>query len=218
MNSATTTKETQDKIRSIGGVRSKNSYAMEGIKIEQDQKKAELFVGHFGRTRAGNWEEIREVNEEISRLDKLRKYKGIIIEKHEVLAAIKKVRNTAQGGDTLRNCPETIVYEIVEVFNISWTSGIVPGDQKKGIVCPIPKPGKDSTQVCGYRIITMLPCLGKLLERVLLRRVNYFLESNNLLQPMQIGFRGGKSTIDAVNIVTNEIKTALCNKEFCIVI
>jgi hypothetical protein len=45
-----------------------------------------------------------------------------------VLAAIKKVRNTAQGGDTLRNCPETIVYEIVEVFNISWTSGIVPGD------------------------------------------------------------------------------------------
>lgn len=101
---------------------------MEGIKIEEDQKKAERFVGHFGRTRTGNWEEIREVNEEISRLDKLRKYKGIIIEKHEVLAAIKKVRNTAQGGDTLRNCPETIVYEIVEVFNISWTSGIVPGD------------------------------------------------------------------------------------------
>jgi ribonuclease HI len=224
MNSTTTTKETWNKIKSIGGLSTKkNIYALEGISIEDDQAKAELFVGHFGRIRVRNWARVEEVDMEINRLDGLTVYEGESIHTHEVMAAIKRLKNTAPGGDTIMNvffkkCPETIIQEMVEVFNSSWSSGSVPEDWKKGIVCPIAKPGKDNTQVCGYRPITMLPCLGKLLERVLLKRLNYHLEKHELLHPTQMGFRGGKSTIDALHMITNEIRSALVVKEFCIVV
>jgi|UniRef100_A0A2P2HYR2 ribonuclease HI len=224
MNSTTTTKETWNKIKSIGGLRSKkNTYAMEGIPFEDDQAKAELFVGHFGRIREGNWTDIVEVDMEMNRLDRLIVYEGEYIHTHEVTATIKKLKNTAPGGDTIMNvffkkCPDIIVQEITEVFNTSWASGCVPDEWKKGIVCPIPKPGKDHTHVTGYRPITMLPCLGKLLERVFLRRLNFHLEKHKLLHPTQMGFRGGKSTIDALHIITNEIRHALEGRQFCIVV
>jgi ribonuclease HI len=224
MNSTTTTKETWSKIKSIGGLGTKNNtYALEGISFEDDQAKAELFVGHFSKIRDGNVTNVVEVDREINRLDRLTVYDVENIQTHEVEAAIKRLKNTAPGGDTIMNvffkkCPKTIVEEIVDVFNISWFSGCVPEEWKKGTVCPIPKPKKDYTQVSGYRPITMLPCLGKLLERVVLKRLNYHLENHKLLHPTQMGFRGGRSTIDALHIITNEIRSALAGREFCIVV
>jgi hypothetical protein len=69
-----------------------------------------------------------------------------------------------------------------------------------GIVCPIPKPGKNSSTVAGYRPITMLSCIGKLLERILLKRIEYHTESKGLLMKSQMGFRRRRSTNDILHI------------------
>jgi len=118
----------------------------------------------------------------------------------------------------LNRLPPPIKSEIFSLFNISWCTGTVPGAWKQGITCPILKPGKDPTSVTSYRPITLLPCLGKMMERIVLHRLEHYLESNHLLPPLQYGFRRGRSTLNALHLVKNEIVKSMKRREYCVVV
>ncbi len=79
----------------------------------------------------------------------------------------------------------------------------------------IPKVGKDKTQPSSYRPISLLPCLSKLFEKVLQIRLNSFLASENTIPSHQFGFREKHGTIEQVNRITSEIRTAFELKEYC---
>jgi hypothetical protein len=65
-------------------------------------------------------------------------------------------------------------------------------------IIPIMKPGKEGlSEVHKYRPISLLNTGGKLLEKLLIERINYHLYSNNLLNNNQFGFTPQKSTVDA---------------------
>ena len=72
------------------------------------------------------------------------------------------------------------------------------------MVVPIFKKGSRYTPL-NYRpvCLTSVPC--KCLERVIARELNKYLEDHNLLSDHQFGFRSGRSTMDQMFLVYNDI-------------
>ncbi len=71
------------------------------------------------------------------------------------------------------------------------------------------KPGKpDYTTPNAYRPISLLNTLGKLLESVMARRLTYYAERYNLLPDTQFGRRPGRTTEQALLILTEAIVKA----------
>ncbi|KAF2356261.1 Reverse transcriptase domain [Trinorchestia longiramus] len=89
---------------------------------------------------------------------------------------------------------------------------------KWGIWLPIRKPGKDPEQVSSYRPKWLLSCIGKLMERMIQRRLEYWVETNNLLLGEQAGFRRGKSTMDSLLIAKDFIANTFSRKQMCIAV
>ena len=95
----------------------------------------------------------------------------------------------------LTKVPEEGIECIVSVFIACLKLGF-PMEWKRARVIMIPKPGKDKSLPKSYRPISLLPVLGKLLERVLASRISKHLEERKYLNPNQSGFRKGRSTND----------------------
>jgi hypothetical protein len=77
---------------------------------------------------------------------------------------------------------------------------------KQAQVIAIHKPGKDSSLTSSYRPISLLSSLSKILERVILKRINDHLSDNNILPTEQYGFRQKRSTTHQLNRIVNYIK------------
>lgn len=80
-------------------------------------------------------------------------------------------------------------------------------------IIPILKPNKDPSDYKSYRPIALSPVLTKIAERLIKNRLEWFLESNNLLAKSQYGFRKGKSTMDSLSIVTTDIRLSFSRNE-----
>eukprot|EP01064_Diplonema_japonicum_P018345 TRINITY_DN2703_c0_g1_i6.p1 TRINITY_DN2703_c0_g1~~TRINITY_DN2703_c0_g1_i6.p1 ORF type:complete len:1384 (+),score=280.05 TRINITY_DN2703_c0_g1_i6:2835-6986(+) len=92
------------------------------------------------------------------------------------------------------------------LLNRSWLMGVVPGAWKKGVIVPVPKPGKDATLLASYRPICLTSCLCKLLERMIEERLTFLLDADGTgvegLHDSQAGFRRGRSTEEQVATLT----------------
>ena len=91
---------------------------------------------------------------------------------------------------------------LLHIFNSIWTTGVFPESWRLATIIPIPKPGKDHAEPTNYRPIALTSCLSKTLERMINKRLVWYLESNNLLTKFQSGFRAERSTYD--NLVRPE--------------
>ena len=116
----------------------------------------------------------------------------------------------------LKNLSEDNIEMLVELFNISWASASIPRDWKEGVICPIPKPAKNLNQENGYRPITLLSCLGKVLEKIIKNRLDYKMEKKELYHYSQLGFRKGKGTRDALVRLKQQISNATEQNKVCI--
>ncbi|TLM24616.1 hypothetical protein FEC23_18985, partial [Acinetobacter baumannii] len=120
---------------------------------------------------------------------------GDLITPSELRLIIKRMkRRKAPGEDGIPSLaffhfPETVVSYMTRLFNSILSTGHFPGIWKLGKVIALPKPGKDRNP-SSYRPITLLSHVGKLFERLLLRRMSPHI----LLRPEQFGFRSGHST------------------------
>ena len=91
----------------------------------------------------------------------------------------------------------SIVTPIVRIINLSQQNGTVPSCWKAANVTPVFKKG-DKQDPTNYRPISVIPVLGKTLERVMYTRLMTFLSENNILTPFQSGFRPNHSTEDVL--------------------
>ncbi|EJD32188.1 hypothetical protein AURDEDRAFT_49386, partial [Auricularia subglabra TFB-10046 SS5] len=57
-----------------------------------------------------------------------------------------------------------------------------------------------------YRLITLLVCLGKVLERIQAKRFTYMASALGLVHPNQFGAMPASSTIDAALCYTHDIQ------------
>ena len=64
---------------------------------------------------------------------------------------------------------------VLDIFNNIWATGETPACWKEATVIPIPKPGKDAKNPSNYRPISLTSCLCKTMERMINKRLVWFL-------------------------------------------
>ena len=95
----------------------------------------------------------------------------------ELEYALRKcTKRSAPGPDgvtyqALRNLDERHLPALLETLNKVWRTAELPAVWKVSHVIPIPKPGKPHAALSSYRPISLTSCVGKLLERLVLRRL-----------------------------------------------
>ena len=141
----------------------------------------------------------------------------------ELLEAINQSHDSATGPDEihyqmLKHLPESSLQALLSIFNHNWTTGDFPEDWRLATVIPIPKPGKDPAEPTNYRPIALTSCLCKTLERMINKRLIWYLESNNLLSRYQSGFRAGSSTNDNLVKLETFIRDAFVKKEHVVAV
>ncbi|GIX76552.1 RNA-directed DNA polymerase from mobile element jockey [Caerostris darwini] len=77
-----------------------------------------------------------------------------------------------------------------------------------GANCAHSKEGRTLNHPQDFRPICILPCWGKVLDKVITERLAYHLESGKLLHDLQYGFRKQRSTINALQHIKDFILSA----------
>jgi hypothetical protein len=90
------------------------------------------------------------------------------------------------------------------LYNAILTRGHFPIAYKQADVILIPKPGKDKTNPANLRPISLTSVMGKNFERIINRRLQHKIETEELISASQAGFRPGKNTsTNLISIATN---------------
>lgn len=84
---------------------------------------------------------------------------------------------------------------------------------KKTIIVPILKPNKPANLVSSYRPIALTSILAKIQERMILARLNWYLENQNLLTEEQAGSRQNRSTTYQLTKLMQGIRRAFNQQE-----
>jgi hypothetical protein len=141
----------------------------------------------------------------------------------EVLKILKGLDITkANGSDgvsnrLLKETADHISTPLSNLFNSSFSSGMVPLAWKESNICPIHKK-EDRSLVSNYRPIALLSCVGKVQERVVYLHLYRYLKEENLLTWKNSGFKELDSAINQLLYITDKIHKALEEgKEICMV-
>lgn len=145
--------------------------------------------------------------------------------KQEVRAALEKFDpQKAPGEDAINS--EILLHAFrsfpalfTEVYNECLRRGHFPICWKRSIILPIVKPGKEGlSEVHKYRPISLINVGGKLLEKLLIDRINHHLHTNKLLNKNQFGFTPQKSTVDAAMAVKRHALSLTQQRNYVIMI
>ena len=118
--------------------------------------------------------------------------------------------STATGPDKvaypmLKHLPRSGMDFLHHIFNLSWSLHSFPSIWKTSSIIPIHKMGKPLDSPASFQPISLISCVSKLFERIILSRLLFFLESNSILSPRQAGFRPGRSTQDQILYLSQSI-------------
>ncbi|XP_071041949.1 uncharacterized protein [Parasteatoda tepidariorum] len=133
---------------------------------------------------------------------------------HELECAMNEANlNKSPGpdgihGQMLKHLGKKFTRRFLDIINQSWRLGRLPNEWKRAIIIPIRKPNKEASSPDSYRPIALTSTACKIMERMLLNRLIFFLDSHNLLPKEQYGFRTGHSTTDQVLFFGQRIRDA----------
>lgn len=141
----------------------------------------------------------------------------------ELKRALIGVKSTSPGKDEvcykmIEQLSDVAKSVVLILYNKIWEQGKLPGIWKHSVVIPIGKPGKDKTEVKSYRPIAPTSNLCKIMEKMITIRLGYVIEKRGMLSPHQSGFRNGRTTMDPIICLENEIRKAQVSKEAVLVI
>ncbi len=106
----------------------------------------------------------------------------------------------------MRKLADVLAAPISWLVNLSLSTEVFPDEMKLAHVLPLLKnPGLDPELLSNLRPISLLSFIPKLLERVVVRQLNTYLESNQLLAPTQSAYRRFHSTETALLKVMNDL-------------
>lgn len=120
---------------------------------------------------------------------------------------------TSAGEDKISNklikvIKNYIAEPITQIINQILTTGTFPDKLKIAKVIPIHKKD-DKTVFNNYRPISILPCLSKIIEKVIHQQVHSYFTEFNLYYPAQYGFRKEHSTeyalLELIDKLTNSM-------------
>lgn len=108
----------------------------------------------------------------------------------------------------MKNCSRKYIVAFTYVLNACLLLSYFPNAWKSALTVPIRKPNKPGDDAGSYRPISLLSIYGKIFEKILLKRMNGYIEDSHILPDCQFGFRPAHSTSHQVLRVVNHIKRA----------
>ena len=99
------------------------------------------------------------------------------------------------------------------LINGSFSTGIFPDKLKIAKVIALHKKGA-TDDPANYRPISLLSVFSKIFEKIMHKRLYNFLEVNDILHPLQFGFRKKHSTQHTLISMTETIKKSIDNGKF----
>lgn len=133
--------------------------------------------------------------------------------KQELNNCIKR-SDTAPGAD---NIPYSMIYNLpnigkhllLSLYNRFLSLGFVPAQWKDARIIPIPKPGGNNSSSVGLRPIALISCVCKIFHTIITRRLEWYIEKNNLLSNETTGFRRSRSCLDNLSRIISRIQIGL---------
>ncbi|GFS01004.1 LINE-1 retrotransposable element ORF2 protein [Elysia marginata] len=127
------------------------------------------------------------------------------------IKGLKKKKSPGPDGiltDMIKHLGPHALSTLLDLFNNSWRTICDPQVWKEAHIIPIHIKGKSKTDPISYRPISPISCVGKLLEKIINKRLMYHLETNGIISPTQSGFRK--------NTITPYVKHTLHADDFAI--
>jgi hypothetical protein len=155
-------------------------------------------------------EAVREV-EDIRDTDLARLLSETILEetpgREEILTEMKKMRDSAPGKEDVR-LPglmlggEELIEKLVELVQFMFNNEAEKWEEelKIGLVIPLFKKG-DRNKKNNYRGVCLLPMASRVTARIMANRLRIWAEKLGLWDDDQSGFRKGRSTADATQVM-----------------
>ena len=91
-------------------------------------------------------------------------------------------------------------------FNLCFESGMSPLDWDLSDIKPIPKKDKDPRDPLQNRCITIMCCVAKVYSKILNKRIQTYLDNNNILVDEQNGFKACRSCIDHIFVLCTVVR------------
>ena len=176
--------------------------------IAEEQRKAEQFNRHFAAVNRASklTDQDKELLRNLKAKERAPQANLNIFEEcftlSELEKAMKKLKLRKSPGpdkihnEMLTNLGTVGMQVILNLINLTWSSGQIPDMWKLATIKPILKKGKPEENPSSYRPISLTSCLGKLAERMINNRLYWWLETSNILNNHQAGFRAGNRTDD----------------------
>ena len=127
-------------------------------------------------------------------------------------AALRKLKpHKAPGSDQITiemiiNLGSNGMTVLLRLINSTRKTGQLPKDWKTAVLIPLLKKNKPKSAPSSNRPISLISCLGKLVERMINERLNWWLEHNNIITPCQAGFISNYTTEEQLIRLTQKIK------------
>ncbi len=206
----------------------------QSVVFEESQKAKELeetfFKGKHLKTKDFDDQFYQEIMREYSEITLANETPGNEIYNEDISldelegAIFKLKKDTAPGPDSIFstliiNAGHSLIETLLNIINKSWKEGNVPSKWKQANVKFLKKPGKTNYNTTGsYRPISLTSVLGKIMEKIVTSRLEAFVESENILDEEQEGFRHFRSTTNALINLTQSITDGFNEKEHTLAI
>ena len=141
---------------------------------------------------------------------------------NEVEEELKGTKNRSAPGEDgltyriLKCGGRTLSQHLAFLFTLIMATGHWPRDWKKGIVTMLPKPGKNHKLPASWRPITLLSVLCKLLEKIILKRLQRALAGLRPPNITQAGYKRNRSCQEHLLRLTERVNLAFKSLE-CVV-
>ena len=178
----------------------------DGQHISNDKDKAQIFANHFFPSQMKPNDAFHdnietEVDDFLSRSSLT---PSIPITSHELHSALHSSEPWKTPGHDkvplamLRQCKDVLTPYLLPLYSASLRLHHIPSTWKVANVIAVPKPNGDLSSMKGYRPISLLCCVAKVLETIITARLTFHLESKGLLSATQYGFRKTHNTEQAL--------------------
>ena len=123
--------------------------------------------------------------------------KDFVLEQLTNLDVTKATGCDGISARMIKSTAVSIAPSLTELFNMSISTGVYPSDWKVARIVPVPKE-TDQSLVSGYRPISILPVVSKLVEQHVKLLIEDHLQNNAPISSHQWGFISSRSSVSAL--------------------
>lgn len=121
------------------------------------------------------------------------------------------------NNNIIKRTFNTVGYILLHLVNTSLEKGVLPDKLKTSTVTPVPKI-QNTFSLNKFRPINTLPCLEKIIEKVVYKQLSEFINNNNILIETQSGFRQGHSCESALQLTLSTWKQAVDKNQYTVAV